>query len=188
MVITKDFEEAVYAGKKLKIRIMLKDSLLVDRSFEQFNQMVHYAEDRGVELWDVDSGSFPMDRSNWSTEKLNEELVELVSNFSRSRVNYIKAMIKELYPGVTSGIYGTSTRGMVGDNKPRITGLVDEKLYRKTNIVKWNAFMEIYSMRKKIAEIQKNAKEKEEFSSSDVRVIQKCAEEIVKKCKEINGR
>ena len=89
MVITKDFEEAVYAGKKLKIRIMLKDSLLVDRSFEQFNQMVHYAEDRGIDLWDVDYDSFPMDKSDWSTEKLNEELVELVSSFSRSRVTML---------------------------------------------------------------------------------------------------
>ena len=188
MVITKDFEEAVYAKKKLKIRIMLKDSLLVDRSFEQFNQMAHYAEDRGVDLWDVDSDSFSMDKSNWSTEKLNEELVELISSFSRSRVNYIKAMIRELYPSATPSIYKTSAEGVVGDNKARITGIVDEKLYRKSNIMKWNAFMEIYSLRKKIAEIQKKAKEKEVFSSSDVRIIQKCAEEIVKKCKEINGR
>ena len=39
MAITNEFTEAVQAGNKMRVRIMLKDSLLVDPTAAQFNEM-----------------------------------------------------------------------------------------------------------------------------------------------------
>ena len=41
MALTREFVEAVSQGNLLRVKIMLKDSLLVDTSFEQFNEMIN---------------------------------------------------------------------------------------------------------------------------------------------------
>ena len=43
MAITNDFMEAVKAGKMMRVRIMMKDSLLVDPTGVQFDEMERYA-------------------------------------------------------------------------------------------------------------------------------------------------
>lgn len=51
MALTREFVEAVSQGNLLRVKIMLKDSLLVDTSFEQFNEMINYAEPRISGIW-----------------------------------------------------------------------------------------------------------------------------------------
>ena len=43
MNVSVDFEEAVRLGDIIKIRIMLKNSLLMDHTFYTFDQMKSYA-------------------------------------------------------------------------------------------------------------------------------------------------
>ena len=40
MAITNEFMEAVQSGKMMRVRIMLKDSLLVDPTAAQFDEML----------------------------------------------------------------------------------------------------------------------------------------------------
>ena len=44
MAVTQEFKQAVLQNNNLKTKIMLKDSLLVDTSFNQFDEMLRYAE------------------------------------------------------------------------------------------------------------------------------------------------
>ena len=46
MALTREFVEAVSQRNMLRVKIMLKDSLLVDTTFNQFNEMVRYAESK----------------------------------------------------------------------------------------------------------------------------------------------
>ena len=43
MAITNEFKEVVQSGKVLRIRIMLKDSLLIDPTSKLFDEMLQYA-------------------------------------------------------------------------------------------------------------------------------------------------
>ena len=52
MVLTNEFIEAVENKKKTRVRIMLKDTLLVDPSFRVFNEMLEYAECHILDLYD----------------------------------------------------------------------------------------------------------------------------------------
>ena len=51
MAISSEFEQAVRDENKLRIRIMLKDSLLIDKSFRLFDEMQAYAMAQGVSPW-----------------------------------------------------------------------------------------------------------------------------------------
>ena len=51
MAVTQEFKQAVLQNNNLKTKIMLKDSLLVDTSFNQFDEMLRYAESKLMEFW-----------------------------------------------------------------------------------------------------------------------------------------
>ncbi len=53
MALTPEFMTAVRNNNLLRVRIMLKDSLLVDKRFVQFTEMRQYAERMGVNFWMV---------------------------------------------------------------------------------------------------------------------------------------
>lgn len=96
MALTKEFVEAVSQGNLLRVKIMLKDSLLVDTSFRQFDEMLNYAESRINGIWvsdDEDDDVFSQ-----SVEEFNAILAGLVNNFSKRRVTHLKGMINKLYP------------------------------------------------------------------------------------------
>lgn len=96
MAVTREFAEAVTQRNLLRVKIMLKDSLLVDTSFNQFNEMLKYAELRLHNIWisnEEDDEVF-----SDSPKELNIILAGLVNNFSRRRVAHLKGMIKKLYP------------------------------------------------------------------------------------------
>jgi len=42
-MVSPEFNSAVKTGNLLRVRIMLKDSLIVDPTFAQFNEMLAYA-------------------------------------------------------------------------------------------------------------------------------------------------
>ena len=44
MALTNEFIDAVANNKKTRVRIMLKDIMLVDPSMKTFNEMLSYAE------------------------------------------------------------------------------------------------------------------------------------------------
>lgn len=92
------FIEAVNDNKIIRVRIMIKDSLLVDRSFRQANKMIKVAEKKMPDLWDeYDDRELDYDKSHWNDDLMNREMVRVVNNFSHERIDFLKAIVKYLY-------------------------------------------------------------------------------------------
>lgn len=92
------FIEAVNDNKIIRVRIMIKDSLLVDRSFRQANKMIKVAEKKMPDLWDEhDDRELDYDKSHWNDDLMNREMVRVVNNFSHERIDFLKAIVKYLY-------------------------------------------------------------------------------------------
>ena len=98
MAITQEFIEAVENGKTLRIRIMLKDILLVDPTAAKFDEMEEYASSVLGNLYDEHDGeSLNYDITGWSEDYLNEQMVAIVNNFSKERIELLKDMVRHIY-------------------------------------------------------------------------------------------
>lgn len=98
MVITDDFRDAVENGKKLRVRIMLKDSMLVDPTMRQFDEMLNHVSLKMQDLYDEHDGeNLKYNRSDWDESYLNSQMVAVVSNFSKERVELLRNIVKHLY-------------------------------------------------------------------------------------------
>lgn len=98
MAITKEFIEAVESGKTLRVRIMLKDILLVDPTAAKFDEMEAYATSVLGNIYDEHDGeTLNYDVTGWNEDYLNEQMVEVVNNFSKERVELLKGMVRHIY-------------------------------------------------------------------------------------------
>ena len=98
MNITNEFKEAVSAKDVQLVRIMMKDSMILDPTFEEFDDMASYASDKLPGLFDAHDGKeFDNDQAAWNKDMLNEEMVDLLFNFSKERVNHLREVCKVLY-------------------------------------------------------------------------------------------
>ena len=90
MAVTKTFKEAVAKNEIRKVRIMMEDSLLVDPTFQEFEQMTQtVAGMKG--LYDKhDEEPFEMDEDKWTDDYMNKLMVELIYNFSHERIEHLK--------------------------------------------------------------------------------------------------
>ncbi|MCL1996559.1 MAG: hypothetical protein FWG63_10165 [Defluviitaleaceae bacterium] len=109
MAITDTFRSAVSAGDVRGIRIMMKDSMLVDPTFSEFNQMDNTA--RGVAgLYEAHDGrEINNDSSTWDDDYMNKLMVQVVGNFSRERVDHLKKVVMKLRPVTTRPQQSTVT-------------------------------------------------------------------------------
>lgn len=97
MAVSSEFAQAVREKNTLRVRIMLKDSLLVDKTFRSFDEMQAYASAQGVSPWaDAD---IPLEKAGkpWTEDTMNYELTALVNDFTKEHVNYVKAIIADVY-------------------------------------------------------------------------------------------
>lgn len=96
-MIANEFISAVDSKDLLMARIMLKDSLLVDPTFKEFNEMLAYAEGR-IDIYEEHDGeTLKNDASAWTKDYMNEQLMQLVNNFSRERVALLKRICGNIY-------------------------------------------------------------------------------------------
>lgn len=98
MALTKAFYDAVNDGNIRRIRIMMKDSLLVDPSFAGFEEMARAAQSlKG--LYDVHDGrEFISDCSLWNDDYMDKLMVQVVNNFSHERIEHLKEVVHYLRP------------------------------------------------------------------------------------------
>ena len=83
MAITQEFIGAVESRKTLRVRIMLKDILLVDPTATKYDEMEAYASSVLGNLYDeYDGESLNYDVTGWNEDYLNEQMVAVVNNFS----------------------------------------------------------------------------------------------------------
>jgi hypothetical protein len=96
--VSEEFQEAVETGKTMRVRIMLKDSMLVDPSLEQFYEMEKYAKSRISGLYVQHDGELLLyDEEAWNENYLNKQMVTVVNNFSSERVALLQQMVSCLY-------------------------------------------------------------------------------------------
>lgn len=101
MALSDDFKEAVLQNKKTKVRIMMKDSLLLDSSGVEFDEMLNFVTKSDLELIDEHDGEIFKPSSEWNEDYLNDQMVAVVNNFSSERIDLLKKMVKKLYEKVS---------------------------------------------------------------------------------------
>ncbi len=98
MALSNEFREAVEEGKATRVKIMLKDSLLLDSSCKEFDEMLDYATGKIDSLIEQHDGEQFKSSENWDEDYLNDEMVAVVNNFSNERIELLKEVVKKLYP------------------------------------------------------------------------------------------
>ena len=76
----------------------MKDSLLIDTTFERFNEMEKVSKNMEG-LYDLHDGkAFILDKSQWTRDYMNLLMVEVLYNFSHERIAHLKDVVRYLYP------------------------------------------------------------------------------------------
>jgi len=98
MAISLDFKKTVSEGDVRLVQIILKDSLIIDPTFREFNEMFEYSKNRmpGL-LAEFDNGKLDYSEINWSKDYINELKVELMDNFSNKRIEHLKKICAYIY-------------------------------------------------------------------------------------------
>ena len=98
--LTNAFFEAVDKKNIRRLRILMKDSLLTDRSFKQFNEMSKYVKNiEGMyDEHDDKKCPFEEDKSKWDKDYMNKQMAQLLGgNFSKKRIEHVKKVITYFY-------------------------------------------------------------------------------------------
>ena len=98
MAVTEEFRQAVEDKKIIRVRIMLKDSMLVDPTMLQFDEMISFALPLLDNLYDEhDDEILEYDKMQWNENYLNKEMVTVVNNFCKDRIELLRNIVKYLY-------------------------------------------------------------------------------------------
>ncbi len=98
MAVTSEFAEAVESKRILRVRIMLKDLLLIDPTAAQFEEAEAYASSALDGLYDGHNGeALNYNEAEWNEDYLNEQMVNVVDNFSKERIDLLKRMARRIY-------------------------------------------------------------------------------------------
>lgn len=117
MALTNAFFEAVSSRNIRRIRIMMKDSLLVDPSFSEFHKMENEASGV-IDLYDIhDGGEFLVDKSLWNDSYMNDLMVQVVINFSHERIEHLQQVVHFLRPLTTKTQYSQEQKKQESDNQ-----------------------------------------------------------------------
>lgn len=98
MKFTKEFTDAVEQKNRLRVRIMLKDAFLLDKTGDTFDKMEQYAAERMPELYEAHDEEILLNQpKQWTIDYFNDQMVKVVGNFSRERVALLKKMAAALF-------------------------------------------------------------------------------------------
>lgn len=97
-MVSPDFKNAVDTNDVRLVRIMLKDSMVLDPTFQEFDSLLSYAKTRLHDLYDEHDGeAFDSDSAAWDKDLLNEQMVNVVYNFSGERIAFLKKLCQKIY-------------------------------------------------------------------------------------------
>lgn len=92
--ISPEYRAVVNSRNILRARIMLKDSMVVEPTFSQFDEMLSFARRVIPEIIvPFDGEVLEPDSSQWTRELMNMELVQIINNFSEERIAHLKKVI-----------------------------------------------------------------------------------------------
>lgn len=185
MAISSEFAKTVQEKNVLRTRIMLKDSLLVDKSFSKFKELLTYAEAQGVDVWMKQEDPIEHAEKPWKLDLMNYELTALVNDFTEAHVRYVQQIIAEVYKG-------ERTPGNRESSQPQDTGLSTRHpskpptSYGRENRSNTNArsYKTIEDESNRIERIVRNSKGKS-WLFDDIEKIKDSAMRIKDACEEI---
>ena len=182
-MVSVEFKSAVYDNRLLRTRIMLKDSLVIDPTFTQFNEMLDYASERLSGLYEPHDGEFlESDENKWDEEIMNHELGQLVNNFSQTRIDHLKKVVaKVLRSKISTRVCNVveprnfikSTAG-INTTRYRFVKNSDEREKARRE-----ASMEIRRQSKKLAQLIEKVEQRHAWKG-DIDEVERIAEKILK--------
>ena len=99
MTVEESIKNAKKIGDLKSIRIMMKNSLLVDPTFVEFSEMERYTRDIVDTLYvSHDNREMEIDKSKWDEDYLCLIMAQSISNFSYERVKHLKNIVNFLHP------------------------------------------------------------------------------------------
>lgn len=105
MGVNNELKESIMNGDVMMTRIILKDSLVVDPTFVEFDEMLSYAEGHMENLYDEHDGEeLIYDQTHWTKDYMDQQMVTVVNNFSVERVDVLKSICKSLFSSRVSKI------------------------------------------------------------------------------------
>ncbi len=172
-MVSSEFVDAINKKNEMRIHILLKDSLLVDKSFRQFDEMVRYANIQNYNVWMKSSNPGVINgESEANLDTLNEELTLLVEDFTQERVRRIQQIIRILYPtsipAANLGVNNTSQKSMY--DTPR-----NDNPKRSNS----NSYYEVIdNCSREIRRRVKKSKDNEQWLMEDIRSIEHYAKQV----------
>jgi len=98
MTVAESIQKAVSQGDIKGLRIMMKNSLLVDPTFNEFKEMNRLTRDVDGLYEEHDGRELIEDKSTWDDNYMNKLMVQVVGNFSHERVDHLKEVVRYLRP------------------------------------------------------------------------------------------
>lgn len=98
-MLDRNFKNAVDSNNIGLVRIMLKDSLMIDPTGKIFDELLNYAQEslESKLLEKHDGEKFIYDKKFWTEDYFNQEMIKLLDNFSLERINFLKEVCKFIY-------------------------------------------------------------------------------------------
>ena len=153
---------------------MLKDSLIIDPTFSQFNEMLAFAKRELPDLLQpYDDKFLESDRSKWNKDLMNEELVAIRNNFSEMRIEHLKKVI---------GVVFASEIKKAKEAASSKAKQQQQKTDQKANIRK-TSFTQIADSSKKIEDIMHSIYKNKKYNSSDIEKLERAARELLRATK-----
>lgn len=103
------FVNAVNNKNVRSIRIMMKNSLLVDPTFREYDEMERAVSKIPDVFVPHDGKEFINDKSQWDEKYISLVMTQVISNFSHERVDHLKEVVRYLRPSTKNTSHPNST-------------------------------------------------------------------------------
>lgn len=105
MALSETFRKALEQKDIRMVRIIIKDSLVVDPTFTEMDEMLREAERAQLDLYDPHNGEeLKRDKEQWNKAYMDSQMTALIRNFSRERLALLKEICAVLYAGRVQNI------------------------------------------------------------------------------------
>ena len=135
MAVTRAFIEAVNTGDVLSVRIMIKNSLLVDPTFVEVLEMEKVSLNMDGLYDEYDGVEFIHDKTLWNEDYMNDLMVQIIYNFSHERLEHLKEVVRYLEKSEIASVdvCQSSAKQEAKKQSPRRLSYEEQKTYDKKN-------------------------------------------------------
>lgn len=98
MAVLESFKRIVNEGKRRKVILSIKNSMIANPTLENLDDHLRYAESRIPNFYDVHDGEvFDYNKSSWTEDYLDKQLFTIIDNFSKERIEFLRQIVTYIY-------------------------------------------------------------------------------------------